>query len=169
MKRKFLIFTLTTAVMAGAASLALADNTQIGTNTGEAATSMPTHQYSNRFKNNREKKHAAMIELLGLNDVQRAQINAIITAARQNNASLRHKLVADRKKINEMSHADSFDESAVRSLIASDETVRTELMVSRLKVRSQIHAVLTPEQQAKAKDLRLLAPDTQRKWDKDEF
>ncbi|MBW4056815.1 MAG: Spy/CpxP family protein refolding chaperone [Proteobacteria bacterium] len=169
MKRKFLILTLTTVVTATAASLALADSTQIGTSTGEAATTMPTHQHGNRFKNYREKKYAAMVELLGLTDAQRAQIKAIVTAGRQNNASLRHTLVADRKKINEMSNADSFDEPAVRSLIASDETVRTELMVSRLKVRNQIHAVLTPEQQAKAKDLRLLAPEKQRKWDKAGF
>lgn len=169
MKRKFLILTLATAVAAGTASFAIAGNTSVGVMSGAEASSLPKQQHGNRFKYNREKKHAAMAELLGLTGTQRARIKDIITAARRNNASLRHKLAADRKKVTELSNTIPFDETAVRSLIASDETVRTDLVVSRLKVRNQIHAVLTPEQQTKAKELRLLTLDTRRGWGRPGF
>ena len=58
---------------------------------------------------------------------------------------------------------------AAPSLIASDESVRADLALSRIKVRNQIQAVLTPEQQAKAKELRKLDSNRRHKWSNKEY
>lgn len=128
--------------------------------------SIPTTQQPQaNFKQIREKKMAERAALLGLTDAQQSQIKAIVSAARQANEPLRQKLASDRKQIKTLSSAVPFDEAAIRALIASGEAARTELAISRIKVRNQIQALLTPDQQTKAKQLRLSSPSKHHKSD----
>jgi Spy/CpxP family protein refolding chaperone len=50
-------------------------------------------------------------------------------------------------------HAETYDEAAIRSASATVNQAETQLAVSRGKIVSEVRAVLTTEQQAKAKDL----------------
>lgn len=50
-------------------------------------------------------------------------------------------------------HADTYDEAAIRSASATVNQADTQLAVSRGKIVSEVRAVLTSEQQAKAKEL----------------
>ena len=50
-------------------------------------------------------------------------------------------------------HAETYDEAAIRSASATVSQAETQLAVSRGKIVSEVRAVLTTEQQAKAKDL----------------
>jgi len=168
MKRKILTVTLAALVTAGAASFSFADIPATGA-TAEVDSTQTRHYPGGGFKKQRERKHVAIAELLGLSDAQQAQIKDIITAAGQANAPLRQKLAGDRKKIRELSEAAPLDEAALRAAIAADESARTDLAVSRIKVRNRIQAVLTPEQQEKAKQLHLLSPDNRHRWGKPGF
>jgi len=169
MKTGSRILSLTVLIISIFASFALADAPPVAVTGGTDVSSPITQQPGAGFKKNLERKHAAMAAELGLTEVQQSQIKSIISAARQANAPLRQKLANDRKKVRELSKATPFDETAVRTLIASNESVRTDLAVSRIKVRNQIQAVLTPDQQAKAKQLRLFASDKHHKWGNNRF
>lgn len=164
MKTGMRILSTTAVMIAGVATFALADGSPAATSDGRDVSASAMQQHGAKFKQFREKKMAERAALLGLTEAQQSRIKAITTAARQANAPLWQKLAADRKQIKALASATPFDESAVRSLLASDESLRTDLAVSRIKVRNQIQAVLTPEQQAKARELRQLTSNRHRNW-----
>jgi Spy/CpxP family protein refolding chaperone len=164
MKASLRTLSLTAAVIASIATFALADGLSAAVPDGTDVSVPTTHQHGAKFKQIREKKMAERAAALGLTDAQQSQIKAIITAARQANAPLRQKLAADRKQVKALSKAVPFDEAAIRSLMASSESIRTDFAVSRIKVRNQIQAVLTPEQQAKAQELRKLDSNRHHTW-----
>jgi Spy/CpxP family protein refolding chaperone len=163
MKTGLRILSLTAVMVASVATFSFADETTTAVTDGTGVSAPATQQRGAKFKQMREKKMAEWATALGLTDAQQAQIKTITTAARQTNAPLRQKLAADRKQLKALSSAIPFDEAAVRALIASDEAVRTDFAVSRIKVRNQIQAVLTAEQQAKAKELRQLVSNKRHK------
>ena len=56
-----------------------------------------------------------------------------------------------REKLFDTIHAETFDEAAIRSASAKVGSAETELAVTRGDIAHEIKAVLTPEQQAEAK------------------
>jgi Spy/CpxP family protein refolding chaperone len=162
MKKRFLVLAIAMAVSAGAASFACAEVTPDGVeNPGQAAP-----QHREHFKQQLEKKHAAFAQQLGLSSDQQAQIKTIIETTRKANAPLRKAVADNRKMVRELAKATPLDEAALRAAIAGGETVRTDLAVARIKSQKQINAVLTPEQQEKARQLHKKSPDRQHKWSK---
>ena len=94
---------------------------------------------------------ARLARALDLTDAQKTQVKAILETEREKVAPLRQKLAETREKIRRAVEATPFDEAAVRSLASSQNETRTELMVSRARVKSQIFALLSPEQRERAK------------------
>lgn len=169
MKTGLRMMSLTAVAIASFASFARADTLPVAATGGTDLSAPSAGEPGARFKQIREGKIAARAALLGLTDAQQSQIKAIMTAARQANAPLRQKLANDRKSIRGLSSTMPFDEAAVRNIIAGGESVRTDLMVSRIKVRNQIQAVLTTDQQVKAKQLRLFSSDKHQGWGNGQF
>lgn len=101
-----------------------------------------------------EKRLARMARELGLSDAQQAQIKAVFAAEREKNVPLMEKMKEYRKQLHDAAKATPFDEAAVRDIAANKAQVGVELSVSHARVQSQIHAILTPEQQAKLEKLR---------------
>jgi Spy/CpxP family protein refolding chaperone len=163
MKTGLRTMSLTAAAFASFASFALADAPTAVTD-GADVSNPPTQHRSVKFKQIREKKMAERAAVLELTDAQQSQIKAITAAARQANEPMRQKLVANQKQIKALSNVTPLDESALRSLIAGNEAVKTELAISRIKIRNQIQALLTPEQQAKAKELSKLTSNKHHEW-----
>lgn len=97
---------------------------------------------------------ARLAEALDLTEAQREQAGAILASERERTEPLRRRLAETRAKLREAMAAEPFDEEAVRTLAASREQARVELTVARGRARSRIHALLTPEQQERAKELR---------------
>jgi Spy/CpxP family protein refolding chaperone len=162
MKKRFLVLALAMTVSAGATSFAYAEVTPDGVdNSGQAAP-----QHKEHFKQQFEKKHAAFAKQLGLSSDQQAQIKTIIETTRKANEPLRKAVADNRKKARELAKAAPLDEAALRAAIAGGEAVRTDLAVARIKSQKQINAVLTPEQQEKARQLHKKSPGRQHKWDK---
>ncbi len=90
---------------------------------------------------------------LGLSDSQRQQIEAIMTAQQEQDAPLIEKIAAGKLQLWETTRTGAMDEAAVAELAAAQAKLMSEMMVSRLRVKSQIFALLTPEQQAQADSL----------------
>lgn len=97
-----------------------------------------------------ERHLGRMAKELGLSDAQQEQIRAIVEDHRAKVDPLRQNLAQNREQMRQAVKAPSFDEAAVRSLAADQVPVKTELLVERARMKHQIHALLTPEQQALA-------------------
>ncbi|RII27178.1 MAG: hypothetical protein CXR31_07965 [Geobacter sp.] len=101
-----------------------------------------------------EKRLAHMAKKLGLSDAQQGQIKAIFAAEREKSKPLMEKMRDYRQQMRDAAKATPFDEAAVRSVATNRAQTEIELAVSRARVRNQINALLTPEQQAKLEKLR---------------
>jgi len=101
---------------------------------------------------NGERFLARMAKDLDLSGEQQEKIKVIMEEHRAKVAPLRQKLDDSREKLREASRAGAFDEAAVRSLAADQASVKTELTVERARMQSQVHALLTPEQQKLAEE-----------------
>ncbi len=94
-----------------------------------------------------------MAKKLGLTEAQQEQVKAILTSEREKVAPLQQQLAENREKIRQTIEAELFDEAAVRTLAESQNQTRVELVVSRARTKSQIFALLSPEQRELAKKL----------------
>lgn len=103
-----------------------------------------------------ERHFTRMAEVLKLTDTQKEQVQSILKAEEKLVEPLREKLAENRKQLRQAAAAEAFEEGAVRTLAATQANLQTELILSRIKVRNQIHALLTPEQRELAGKLRPL-------------
>jgi Spy/CpxP family protein refolding chaperone len=95
-----------------------------------------------------------MAGALDLTAEQKGQIRTIFAAEREKTAPLRQQLAETREKMRQLVQTEPYDEAAVRSLAASQEKNRVELVVSRMRAMNRAFALLTPEQKEKAKQFR---------------
>ncbi|MGO9373684.1 MAG: Spy/CpxP family protein refolding chaperone, partial [Syntrophobacteraceae bacterium] len=61
---------------------------------------------------------------------------------------------AGREQLNALIKSGPFDEAKVRSIAKGQADILANMIVARERIKSQIYAVLTPEQRAKAEKLR---------------
>ena len=99
-------------------------------------------------------RFARMAKKLGLTETQQEQVKAILESEREKAAPLLQQLAENREKIRKAIEAEHLDEAAVRTLAASQNETRVELVVSRARAKSEIFALLTPEQRESARKLR---------------
>lgn len=144
MKRQLSIIALTAALIGGGTLSAHAFMGPDGECGGPRAEGKMEHG----------KRFGRMARELKLSDAQKEQVQAILKAEQEKNAPLREKLAENRKKLHEAAQAEKFDEAAVKALAATQADLQAQLIVSRARAHSQIHALLTPEQRELAKKLR---------------
>jgi len=92
-------------------------------------------------------------EKLNLTEAQKEQVKAILASEREKAEPLRQQLAENRKNLRKAIEAQPFDEATVRTLAAKQNETRVELVVSRARARSQIYALLSPEQRESASRL----------------
>jgi protein CpxP len=90
---------------------------------------------------------------LDLTAAQREQVTATMDAHKATFDAQRDKLVAAHKALNDAVTAGTFDEATVRQKAADLAVIDADGAVLRAKVHSEVWALLTPEQQTKAKTL----------------
>jgi protein CpxP len=95
-----------------------------------------------------------MFETLQLSDGQKATINGLFAANRENARSLHQRLQEQRQLLRNAAQAQPFDEAAVRFQAQELANLQAEMMVQRIAVTNQISSVLTAEQKAKLQELR---------------
>lgn len=91
-----------------------------------------------------------MAHRLNLSDDQRQQIKIILRTEKPAIQSLSARVHTEREQL----EAQLYDEAAVRAFAQQHETTMEDLLVEREKVRSEIQAVLTPEQRKQAAAMR---------------
>lgn len=85
---------------------------------------------------------------LNLTPAQQAQIESIADAEFVRSQTLIRRLSEITAKLDEEQLKETFDEDGVRALAAQAGQTLTELTVSKLRVKSKVVALLTPEQRA---------------------
>lgn len=91
---------------------------------------------------------------LDLTDVQKEQMKAIRTAAREESKGLRTSLMDNHKKLAELGTDGNFDQAAVEAIASQQAEVHKQMIIQREKVKAQMFGVLTPEQKAKFTELK---------------
>lgn len=91
---------------------------------------------------------------LDLSEEQEAQIKAILEAEKPKVQPLIAQLAATRKALNEATDNGTFNEAQVKALADKQGETLAALIVEKERVKTQIYAVLTPEQRAKAEQFR---------------
>lgn len=95
----------------------------------------------------------AMLRQLELTDEQRSQVRQVMDGHRDELRAIGERLAAAHKAQHDAVTAATFDEQAVRAKSAELAEVTADAAVLRAKMHSEVFAVLTPEQQAKAAEL----------------
>jgi protein CpxP len=93
-----------------------------------------------------------MTRELNLTEAQQTQIKGILAAEKSKIQPLTKQLHDNRLAASNNVTAD-FNEAQVRAQANQQAQIMSDLLVERARTRSQIYAVLTPEQQAKAQQL----------------
>jgi Spy/CpxP family protein refolding chaperone len=96
----------------------------------------------------------AMLRRLDLTDAQRTQIRQVMDGHRDELRAAGERLAAARKAQHAAVTSATLDEQAVRAASADLAQVMADAAVLRARVHSEVFAVLTPDQQAKAAELR---------------
>jgi protein CpxP len=99
------------------------------------------------------RKLEMMTTVLDLTNEQQTQIKELFNQRHQKNQALREQMQASRKVLREAKNAEPFNEADFRAKAAVQADLKTDMMVEHVKLKEQIHALLTPEQQKKAETL----------------
>jgi periplasmic protein CpxP/Spy len=91
---------------------------------------------------------------LALTDTQREQVRTAVAAHKAEFDAVRDRMRTARTALQDAVTADAFDEAGVRQKSVDVAAVEADAAVLRAKVHSEVWALLTPEQQQKARELR---------------
>lgn len=89
-----------------------------------------------------------------LTDAQRDQVRAIHESHRSEFDAAHAKLRGAHRAFGEATHAATIDEAAIRARSAEVAAAMADEAILRAKVRAEVFAILTPEQQQKANEVR---------------
>jgi protein CpxP len=95
---------------------------------------------------------------LDLTEEQQTKIDALFADARPALDSLREQLHTMRSTFRTAQAPGSFDEAAIRAQVAKRAAVQADLAVKAAKVRADVFAVLTPEQQKQLAEMKEECP-----------
>ena len=95
-----------------------------------------------------------MFRGLDLTDAQKDQIKSIMTTSREGNKSLRDQMHSIREQINAATEGGNFDENSIRQLAEQQGALHAKMVIERERVKSQVFNVLTPDQKAKAAEMK---------------
>jgi Spy/CpxP family protein refolding chaperone len=103
-----------------------------------------------------EEFHGGIAHMLGfytdyldLTDAQQAQMKDIIAKEKPTIQPLIQQLAQGHQQMSQLEQAGTFDEAKVRTLANQQSQTMTELMVQKARIKSELVALLTPDQKAK--------------------
>lgn len=88
--------------------------------------------------------------ILDLTREQRQKIDVLRDAERISTEPYRRQMRESREAIHTLTQTDAYDEAAVRRLARAEAEASIELLVAHSRTRSQIYALLTPQQRTLA-------------------
>ena len=102
---------------------------------------------------------------LGLTDQQKTQINAIFDGHKTDLEGFAAKMMPARQALN-AAVTSGADEATIRAKAADVAAVEADMAVFRAAMHAKVFAVLTPDQQARAAQLKQQAPQRGQGWRK---
>ena len=93
-----------------------------------------------------------MAKQLNLTDAQQTQIKGIMSAEREKMKPMMQQM-RQNQQAQEANINGTFDENQARAFAGKQAQIMTDLMVEKQRMRSEVFAVLTPEQRQKAQQL----------------
>ena len=104
----------------------------------------------------RHSQHGIVDGLLGFSKDQREKIKAIRDEEKVANEAMRNEMQEYREQMWKQTNAGIFDEDEIRAIAKKKADIQIEMHVVRAQMRSNIHALMTPEQQELANKMSLL-------------
>lgn len=95
-----------------------------------------------------------LAEKLNLSDAQKAQIKQIKETNKTTVQPLRENMKSIRQQLKAATTNGNFNEVQVQTLATQQANIMAQLTVEKERTKSQIYAILTPEQQTQAKALK---------------
>jgi len=86
-------------------------------------------------------------ERLDLTAQQETEIKEILATSKEKNEALREEKRTTRKELQEISRAETLDESRLRKLVRKQSDQRADMMIAKHATRTRINQVLSTEQQ----------------------
>ena len=90
---------------------------------------------------------------LNLTDAQREQVRQIVDSRQQETRAIGERAMAAREALRAATTSPSFDEGLVRAKAADVAAIDADMAVARARIFADVFQILTPEQQAKVKEL----------------
>jgi periplasmic protein CpxP/Spy len=90
---------------------------------------------------------------LNLTDAQREQVKQIVDSRQQEARAIGERAMAARAALHAATTSPSFDEGLIRAKAADVAAIEADMAVSRARIFADVFQILTPEQQAKVKEL----------------
>lgn len=91
---------------------------------------------------------------LDLSEAQRESVRAIAEQHKAEFQSIGERMRTAQKALHEVEIAETLDEAAIRAKVSDRAAVEADAAVLRARVHQEVWALLTPEQQQKARELR---------------
>jgi Spy/CpxP family protein refolding chaperone len=88
-------------------------------------------------------------DYLDLTDAQQAQMKDLITKEKPTIQPLIQQLAQGHQQMSQLEQAGTFNEASVRALASQQTQTMTELLVQKARIKSELMALLTPDQKAK--------------------
>jgi len=98
--------------------------------------------------------HGMMLQALNLTDDQKAKVKSIMENSRTGLKPTLDALRDNHKKMEDLTANGAFDEAQISALATEQGNLMAKMAVERARVKSQIAAILTDEQKAKAAQMR---------------
>lgn len=98
--------------------------------------------------------HGMMFRGVDLSEEQKAQMKQIRQTSMETMKPIREQMKANRQRLAELSANGNFDQAQVQALAAQQGSLSAQMTVERERVKAQIFQILTPEQKAKAAEMK---------------
>lgn len=95
-----------------------------------------------------------MLRGLDLTDAQKEQVKQIMQTSRENTKTLREQMKANRQQLQTINENGNFNAAQTQALAAQQGNLHAQMIVEKERVKSQIYQILTPEQKAKAAEMK---------------
>lgn len=114
------------------------------------------HGYQNGFGFGKGHGHMAGIMLRGLDltDDQKAKVKGIFEASRASVEPIMKSMKENHEKLRAATANGSFDQAQVEAIAAEQGNLMAKLIVEKERAKSQVFAILTDDQKAKAATMR---------------
>jgi len=145
-----LIGLLSTAVLATSSFAAPSQSAKMG-----GGKAMSEEQRQERQDLHLER----MAAVLDLTEEQKTQIEALRNQKWENTAAQQGKMAELKEELRAMGIDGNYDEARARALANELAAIKADMMVENIRLRSEIHALLTPEQQELTEKLRPFKQD----------